>query len=443
MNARITEQTPVRATVEVTVSAVDVDATFERVITALARKAKIPGFRPGKAPRGVLLQRIGAEALAEDVRDAIVDEHYPKAMVHLGLKPIHAHSHAEPPAPGSEWTFQVHADLFPEFELPNVDGIVLETPVTDVSEDDVARTIERLRDDHVTLIPVERAVEAGDVVFLDMNPSDDNESSGGAGMPVDLDRTESAIVEQLLGKNLGDRFDLDLGDDPNRAPEEAGEGPVRRSLPVRLADIKAKERPEVNDAFAATLGFPDWAAVDAELRRGLAIEQARETFNKQRDELIEKLVSAVDVPLPAILVRRRQGHLLEDLGNDLKRRGLTMEQYLGRLEERGEREKFEAELLQSAERSVKRDLVLEELVNAHGAPISDAEVNAAIRQVALRERKDPERFKRDQGAEWLANFKYLMQRDKTLEALVQAKAPQAPEAAEATQAPAATESSAG
>jgi trigger factor len=444
MEARITEKTDVAATLEVTVPAAVVDATYERVLGALARQVRVPGFRPGRAPRGVLIQRVGADALAEEVREALVDEHYPKAVQELGLTPVHAHTHADPPVTGAAFTFVVHADLYPEFTLPDVDALTIDTVGEAIGDEDVAATVARLREDHATLVPVERPIESGDVVFAESLGE-----GGGQLMPIDLERTEEHLVAQLLGKAVGDELVLDLGEDPaaaataesaknedasaadsgdaaaeggDGATEDAAGAPApRRSLTVKVADVKAKERPETDDAFAATLGFGSWAEVEAEIRRGLGVERERETFRAQRDELVEKLLRATDVPLPASLVRRRQGHLLEDLAGDLKRRGLTMEKYLDRLEQRGERENFENELREAAERGVKRDLVLERLVEARGATVDDVELDAAIRHAALRERKDPERFKRDQGADWVENFRYLLTRDKTLDRIVSEK----------------------
>jgi len=437
MEARITEKTEVAATLEVTVPAAVVDATYERVLGALARQVRVPGFRPGRAPRGVLIQRVGADALAEEVREALVDEHYPKAVQELGLTPVHAHTHAEPPVTGAAFTFVVHADLYPEFTLPDVDTISIDTVGEAIGDEDVAATVARLREDHATLVPVERPIESGDVVFAESQGE-----GGGQLMPIDLERTEEHLVAQLLGKSVGDELLLDLGEDPaaaaaaeptkeedtaaseggDAAAEDAAGTPApRRSLTVKVADVKAKERPETDDAFAATLGFGSWAEVEAEIRRGLGVERERETFRAQRDELVEKLMGGTEVPLPASLVRRRQGHLLEDLAGDLKRRGLTMEKYLDRLEQRGERENFENELREAAERGVKRDLVLERLVEARGAVVDDAELDAAIRHAALRERKDPERFKRDQGTDWVENFRFLLTRDKTLDRIVSEK----------------------
>jgi trigger factor len=432
MEARITERQDVAATLEVTVPADVVDATFERVLSALARQVRVPGFRPGKAPRGVLIQKVGAEALAEEVREAIVDEHYPKAVRELGLNPVHAHTHADPPVAGTTFTFVVHADLYPEFTLPDVDAISIDTAGEPIGDADVEATVARLREDHATLVPVERPIEPGDVVFAESQGE-----GGGQLMPIDLERTEEHLVAQLLGKSAGDELVLDLGEDPAaQAPtppadepsDEGADGEAaaendaapapRRSLTVKVADVKAKERPEADDAFAATLGFGTWAEVEAEIRRGLGVERERETFRAQRDELVEKMMGAAEVPLPGSLVRRRQGHLLEDLAGDLKRRGLTMEKYVERLEQRGERENFETELREAAERGVKRDLVLERLVEARGTVVDDVELDAAIRHAALRERKDPERFKRDQGPDWVENFRFLLARDKTLDQIV-------------------------
>jgi trigger factor len=439
MEARITDRQDTSATLEVTVPADVVDATFERVLGALARQVRVPGFRPGKAPRGVLIQKIGAEALAEEVREAIVDEHYPKAVRELDLTPIHAHTHADPPVAGAAFTFVVHADLYPEFTLPDVDAISIDTAGEPIGDADVEATVARLREDHATLVPMERPIEPGDVVFAESQGE-----GGGQLMPIDLERTEEHLVAQLLGKAVGDELVLDLGEDPagpaasppasepaDPASGEGAEGDTtaegdgapapRRSLTVKVADVKAKERPDADDAFAATLGFGSWAEVEAEIRRGLGVERERETFRAQRDELVEKLMAGSEVPLPGSLVRRRQGHLLEDLATDLKRRGLTMEQYVERLEQRGERENFENELREAAERGVKRDLVLERLVEARGTAVDDVELDAAIRHAALRERKDPERFKRDQGPDWVENFRFLLARDKTLDQIVAEK----------------------
>jgi trigger factor len=441
MDARITEKHDAAATLEITVPVDVVDATFERVMGTLARQVRVPGFRPGKAPRGVLIQRVGAEALAEEVREALVDDHYARAVQELGLTPVHAHFHGDAPTAGEAYTFTVHADLYPEFTLPDVDDIVVDAQVAEVSDEDVAGTVERLREDNATLVPVDRPVAEGDVVYVETQGE-----GGGSAMPVDLTRTEPHIRDQLLGRSVGDEVVLDLGPDPTATPsdetaadtteteagasdaadagsetEAAGTEPPHRSLAVKLTDVKEKDLPEPDDAFATTLGFTAWSEVDAEIRRGLAAEREREGFTAQREEIVEKLMAATEVALPASLVRRREGHLVEDLARDLERRGTTLAAYLERLEADDQRAGFEAELRAAAERGVKRDLVLERLLEVRGTRIGDDELEDALRHLAQRERKDVGRFKRDQGEAWIENYRFLLARDRALDELVREK----------------------
>ena len=430
MQAQLKDKQDVSATFTVTVPAEVVDATFERVLGTLARQVKVPGFRPGRAPRGVLVQRIGAEALAEEVREALVDEHYPRAVRELDLLPVHAHFHAEAPQSGADFTFEVHADIYPTFELPDFDTIELDASTPEVTDDDVAATVERLREEHATLVPVERPVESGDVLTVETLGE-----GGGSTMPVDLGRTEPHLVEQLTGQRMGDEVTLDLGPDPSaaqrdeagaEATDEAGgdageDAAPRRSLTVRIVDVKAKELPEADDGFATTLGFESWDAALAEIRSSLASQADREAFTQQREAFVEQLVAATELGLPKSLVARRQRALIEELKEDLERRGLTLQGYLEELEARDAREGFDRELVEAAERAVKRDLVLEAVLERVGTEIGDAEFDAGVRMMAMRERKDVARFKQEMGEDWLRNYRFLLNRDRAVREVVAAK----------------------
>jgi trigger factor len=441
MHAQLVDKQAAAATFTVTVPASEVDAAFERVLSQLARQVRIPGFRPGRAPRGVLLQRVGADALAEEVRETLVDEHYPHAVRELELMPVHAHFHGEPPVAGQDFTFEVHADLYPEFELPDLDAITIDTPVPELAEEQVEETIARIREEHATLVPIDRGIEAGDVIFVETLGE-----GGGSTMPIDLTRTEPHLVEQLLGRRPGDEVTLDLGPDPVPAvaegadadaqdaesadgattadaeATEAADAASHRTLAVRIDDVKAKELPEPDDAFAQTLGFESWEGALEEIRTGLTRQLEREAESAQRDEFVEKLAAATDVTLPRYLVNRRKMGLLENLAEDLRERQRTsIEQYLAALDERGQRTEFEAELQAAAERAVKRDLVLEALLERQQSTLSDAEFEAAVRHMAMRERKDPRRFRDEMGEEWLRNYRFLLARDRAVREVVAAK----------------------
>lgn len=463
MEANLVEREGVRATVKVTVPAADVDRAFNDVLRQLARQVRVPGFRPGRAPEGVLVKRIGADNLAQEVRDALVDENYPKAVRQLELTPVHAHFHADAPEKGQPFEFEVHVDLYPDFSLPDLDGIVIDTEVPEVSDEMVERTVARLQRENATLVPVDRPAQPGDTVMIETLPEGEAEEPGSQ-IPVDLETVDPALAEQLLGTSIGDEVVLELAredeDDAGldadasaagaeastdegeprdeteateaESAEEASEDaaaagqrtdedapPKARTLRVRIANVQEKDKPQADDDFAQTLGFSTWKDTVAEIRTSIRAQLEREAFEEQREEFVEKLMAETEFDLPPSLVNRRKVHLLENLADDLRQRNLTLEAYLSDLEEKGTREAFERELTEAAERGVKRDLILERLMDDRGTEVTDAEFHQALRHLAAREGKDVQRFRRERDEAWLANYRFLMARDKALREAVQ------------------------
>lgn len=421
MQTRLIDKQAVQAKFEVTVPSTEVDRAYDRVLGALSRRARIPGFRPGKAPRGVLIRHLGADTLAQEVREALVDEAYPKAVRELELAPVHAHVDAGEPSEGSDFTFEVEVDLYPEIALPDLSQIVIDSSARPIQDDEVERTVEQLRREHATLVPVERPVEAGDYLLVE-SVTEDGEGSGST-MPIDLESVDPEFGDQLLGKAIGEVVELRLSapepaaaeasDEDGEDGEEAAAA-ERPSLRVKVVDVKAKEKPEPDDEFAKTLGFDAWGEVLERVRDSLAAQARAEAEEQQRDEFVEKLLAETDFELPASLVNRRKRNLLENLAEDLSRRGMTLQAYIENLEEKGTREEFEAELQETAENGVRRDLVLERLMEVRGTTLTEEEFADALRHVAAREGTDPARFRRERDESWLANYRFLLTRDKAL-----------------------------
>ncbi len=420
METELIEKQAVNATFKVTVPAGEVDAAFDRVLGTLSRQMKVPGFRPGRAPRGVLERRIGRDTLEEEVQEALVDANYADAVRELDLTPVHAHFHGDAPKEGEPFTFEVHAELYPEVSLPDVSEIVIDTAPRELDDAMVNDTIEQLRNQNATLVPVERSVEGTDYVLLESLPpaGEGEEPSEGTGsvQPVDMESAAEEIREQLVGKSIGDIIDLELLDDAQASDEDAE--PVKRTLRVLVKDVKGKEKPEVDDDFAKTLGFETWAEAREQVTASLKSQLEREAFDQQREELLDKLVAGTDFEVPASLLQRRQRSLLQDLQDDLQEKGTTLERYLADLEAREGREGFETELQEAAERGVRRDLVLERLQEMRGTEVSDEELDDAVRYMARRRQQEAGRFKREMGERWLANYRFLLARDKALREVV-------------------------
>lgn len=430
MQVNIKDRQEVEATVEVTLSAAEVDGAFSSVLRELSGRVRIPGFRPGKVPAAVLEKRVGAESLAQEVREVLIDGNYREALEEVEITPVGLHFHGGNPSRGEDFTFDIHMDLAPEINLPDIEQIVIDTPEASVSDEDVAEAIKRLQRDNATMVPVDRAVQAGDVLTVETVSED---GTPGSTMPVDMDAVSESLAEQLVGKSAGDEVELVLtpGSRSREAEDEAGndaEAPVDEDvvsevqkaagptkLKVRVSDVREKELPAADDEFASTLGFENWEEATAFVRKTLTEQAEAETFEAQKNEFVDKILADTPFAVPRGMLNRRQEYLLSTLQQDLLRRGVSVKEYLDRLEERGEREKFQEDLINTATEAVRRDLALERLMLDRQTVFTDEEFEEAVAEAAAEEGTDPASMRRERGAEWERNYRFLLQREKALE----------------------------
>ncbi len=445
MQTHILEQDAGRAKIRVDVPASDVSQTFQQVLGSIARQLRVPGFRPGKAPRGVIETRVGKDTIAQEVRDAIVQAYFPRAVQELDLTPVAQHLHAHEPTDGQDYSFEAELELYPDFELPDLTQIVLDTEQEPVTDEMVRENVDALRSQNATLVPVERPAEAGDYLMVETVGAEGEE---GSSIPVDLENVAPELAEQFLGHAIGDEIELTLSEDTEdaaqegveasfdaegdatetevetgaetepvagEAPEGAGEAAEPTTLRVVVRDIKAKERPEPDDEFAKTLGMETWPEVEAQLRGNLEAQLAQDALSAQGDEFTEKLMLETTVTVPASLKARRKENMLQNLARELEGRSATLQSYLDSLDaEEGKREAFDRELDEAAEGAVKRDLVLERLLETRGTKLSNEEFDAALAYTAQRQNSTPQGLRQELGESGLANYRFLLTRDKAV-----------------------------
>lgn len=414
METNLLDKQSVSAKFAVTIPQKEVGQTFDRVLRSVSRQVRIPGFRPGKAPKGVLLKHIGGpEVLAQEVRDYLVESSYPKAVKELDLAPVHAHFDAKEPSEGSDYTFEVEVDLYPDIELPDISEIVIDSAPEPLTDDMLEASIENLRNEYATQVPVERPAEAGDILMLELVPGEDAPEDAEPGrMPVDLSRTTDNLREQLVGKSMDEELELTLEPPTLDEEDEDPDEPVK--LKVIIRDIKEKELPGKDDEFAKTLGLESWEEVETRVKESIQAQLDSDAFEAQREEFIEKLVEETDFDLPKSIVSRRKVEMLNNLGQDLKREDLSLEDYIEQNDEYDDKEDFEADLQSSAEAAVKRDLVLEQLLEKRGTTLSNDEFNNALRYMAAQYGQDVAKFRRERGDTWLENYRFLLTRDKAV-----------------------------
>ena len=450
MQTQILERDANRAKIKVKVPAGEVSKTYQQVLSSIARQIRVPGFRPGKAPRGVIETRVGKDAIAQEVRDALVQTYFPQAVQELDLTPVAQHLHAHEPVDGQDYSFEAELELYPDFELPDMSQIIFDTEPEPLTDELLQENVDALRTQHATLIPVERAAEAGDYLLVETAGAEGQE---GSSIPVDLENVGPELAEQFLGKNIGDEIELTLSEDSedeDEAGEDAGEaeGTVGEAevvnaqvetdtaetvatpeetgdaepttLRVVIRDIKAKERPDADDEFAKTLGLETWAEVEAQLRQSLEVQLAQDALSAQQEEFTEKLLLETTVTVPPSLKARRKESMLQNLERDLAQRELTLQGYLESLEaEEGKREEFERDLDEAAESAVKRDLVLERVLERRGTRLSNEEFEAALAYTAQRQNSTPQGLRQQLGESGVANYRFLLTRDKAVRETVQ------------------------
>lgn len=437
MQVKIKDRQEVEATVEVVIPAAEVDSTFTSVLKELAGQVRIPGFRPGKVPPAILEKRVGTEALANEVREMLIEDNYRKALEEAELKPVGLHYHGGSPVRGEDFTFDIHMDLAPEINLPNLEEIVIDTPAAEVTDDDVAAAVKRLQQDNATMVPVDRPVQPGDVLNVETVSADGDSDEPGSTMPVDMDAVSENLANQLLGKVAGDVVELTLNtdasaagtedaeDDKDEAAEEAGEEAdsekaaaepaAPTTLTVRISDIREKDLPAADDDFAATLGFANWEEAEAHIRKTLIEHAEAETFEAQKEEFVSKILAETPFAVPNGMLQRRQEYLLSNLQQDLAQRGMTMQGYIERLEERDGLEEFQNDLKNSATEAVRRDLALERLMLDRQTVLTDEEFEEAVVEAAEEEGTSPLNLRRERGEEWEQNYRFLLQREKALD----------------------------
>lgn len=417
MQTELLEKNNVSAKFAVEVPAEEVDKAYDGIVRSLARQIKVPGFRPGKAPRGIVEKQVGKDAIAQEVRDALVERYVGPALQELELQAIHVEPHAHEPVEGQAYRFEVSVDLYPEVNLPDVRNIVIDTAAEPLTDEIVNDTIEKIRSENATLVPVERPAQAGDTVEIET--VQEGEPSGST-MPIDLETVGPELGDQLVGTSIGDEVTLSFGAPPPQTAEgeNATDEVVENKIHVIIRDVREKDKPGIDDDFAKTLGFESWQETEAQIRKSLQAQLEQQAFSEQREEFVEKLVAESDFDIPRSLTDRRKRQLLTNLSEQLSEEGTTLEAYLGDLEAAGERDAFDNELSERAESDVKRDLVLEKLLEQRGTRVSDEELERALTYMAQQQRTNVAALKRQLGQQGTENYRFLLARDQTVREVV-------------------------
>lgn len=402
-----------RREIELEIPAEEVSKSMEKIARDIARVARVPGFRPGKAPV-TLIRRRFADDIKSEVLQSLIPERIEKALEEQKLVPVTRPQvdHVDFPEAGPV-KFRAVFEVFPEFELGEYKGLEVEVDAVEVTDDDVTKTIEEMRSRAATLLPVEgRALADGDFAVLKLIGAPE-----GGGEPVQAENvlchigaeeTMEAFNTNLRGARPGDKKQFDAAypaDYPD--PKLSGKS---FHYTVDIIGVKEKKLPELNDEFAKDVEAASLDDLRAKIRQNLEAERDHRQREQAEQKLIEVLIAQHDFPVPEALVEHQQDARLERVVRSLAGQGVDPRavnvDWVSLRQRQRER----------AVGDVKAEMLLDKVATAENIEVSEEEFEQQMAHLAEHSGETAQAFRArltKQGS--LDRMKSKLRSDKTLE----------------------------
>jgi trigger factor len=366
----------------------DLASAYKRI----GKEISVAGFRRGKVPARIIDQRVGRSAVLNEALPGALDRFYGQALEQEEIQAISSPEDVDVSefVDGEQLVFSATVDVRPEVVLPDLSDLEISVDDVVVSDDDVAEQLESLRDRFGTLQPVERPVQDGDHITIDLSATVDGElvpgsESKGLSYEVGSDNLIPGLDAAVVGASEGDEvaFPTDL-----KAGDFAGQ---TAEVTAKVISVKEKELPALDDEFATTASeFDTLEELRADLSERLLKVRKYEQGAQARDRLVEKLLELVEVPLPESAVKAEVDAREHNLGHQLERFGITKEVYL---ETEGKTvEEFDAESRSDAEKAVKSQLVLDALAEKEELGVEQEELTEHLVRRAQQSGMQPQEF---------------------------------------------------
>ncbi len=375
------------ATIKISLTPEEVAKGFVKAVARVNHQVTVPGFRKGKAPRIVLENHVGKEAVKGEAFDILANEQYQKALSDEKLIPV-----GQPDIKDSKFEenqpmeVTLNVTLKPEPVLGEYKGLEVSKEVRDITDKDVDDTLEQMRKSAAKMVEAKDAVIAkGDFAIIDFSGTvDDKPFAGGEGKGYPLEVGSGSFIpgfeDQLVGKKAGDSVDVNVTFPEDYFTKElAGKKAVFK---VHVQDVKRRELPEINDEFITknsdSKTLEEFKTKTKERLTNMAAQQAESEYEKA---LIQKAVDNSTFEVPDIMVADRVNRMIEEMSLNLESRKMNLDMYLKYTG--SDIAKLREQQKPIALSNVKVDLVLDAIAKAENITVTEQEaVNemAAIAQ---------------------------------------------------------------
>jgi trigger factor len=398
------------------------DAAIAEAVRHLSQRTKIPGFRPGKAPRGVIEAVLGKDAVLEEAVDHAVQRAYRDALVQHDILPLtQAEVDVEQGIEGQPIIFTATVQVRPEVKLGDYRNFNFGPSIETIDDGHVDKVVDELRDQNATLVAVtDRGAKNGDYAVIGYTGTRDGEPFDGGSatrMPLILgeERLIPGFEEHLVGLRPGGTTSFDI-----TFPADYGEAGLAGQVAhfeVELKELREKVLPDADDEFARSMGrFADLPELRRDIKRRLeqnALDRARHEF---ADKIIEYATANADLELPDVLVDQEVEVMHDEFRGSLARQGITEDAYL-KVVEKTEAD-LHGEFRPNAEKRVRVLLVLSKVAEAEGIAITDAAVEDEVRKARERygkDRKTVAYFESERGRSFIRS---TLRRSRVVESLI-------------------------
>ncbi len=424
MNVTATPSANSTVLLEIELPAERLDQSMGEATRRLARRTKVAGFRPGKAPRFMLERVLGPSAVLDEAVELLVQGAYREALVEQGIVPLtEASVEVVQAVEGQPLVFKATVQVPPEVSLGDFRGFNFSPEIEAVDDAKIDQVISELRDQNATLRPLEdRPAANGDYAVIGFTGSRDGQPFDGGSsdrMPIVLgeERLIPGFEANVIGASVGDHVEFDL-----TFPDDYGEASLAGQpahFAVDVKELREKVLPPLDDEFATQMGdFKDLVELRAAIRERLeksALDRARHAFS---DRIIQYAVANATIAIPPILIDQEVEVMHDEFRASIARQGISEPAYLKATEQT--EANLHAEFRPRAEERVKTLLVLSQIAEAEGIVVDDAAVAAEVDAARRRYAGDAKTigyFDSERGRNFIRS---TLSRTRTVESLVDA-----------------------
>ena len=373
MKSAVEKLSPTRVKLSIEVPFAELAPHIDGAYKSLSEKINIPGFRKGKVPAAMIDQRVGRAAVLDEAINASLPTFYSQAakdndVLVIGRPNVEITELVD----NEKFSFTVEVDIRPDIKLPNFSEIKIEVDDVKVTDADIDEQVESLRTRFGTLKTVDKVVAKGDFVTIDLVATKDGvELDGGVANDLSYEVGSASMIDGLdeaiigLSKDGDKSFNTSL---VGMAESETG------SVKVTVKAVKERELPPVDDEFAKLASeFETLTELKADLSKRLSRVKQMEQGAQARDLLVEKLISTIDIPLPAEIIEAEVNDHLEKEG---------------RLED----DKHRAEVSDEVKTTITREFLLDSIVKAEAIAVNESELTEYLVRASARYGMTPDQF---------------------------------------------------